>query len=240
MNLFYEASKDFQQKITEYAWNIFKTYGKELVLRLEEYNLLQNEHNCIESSTAIGFVLEEFIVSKLEMYTHCSNEDYRIDRNDGATTQESFDCFSIKNDIKFLVNVKAQRVGGNSNDAVAAINKLFDAYCIDSPEQNKSYILFKVMYSIGEGSEDTPYTKAKPRHIYINDITTYCIEEVDFSQGHQQDNRNWRNDGSSNKNNGRLKISSRFKNQHKVPEELISYINTFHQIHTIVKKNNQA
>jgi hypothetical protein len=66
--------------LREYAFNIFRTYGRELVLRLEEYNLLQNKHNCIESSTAIGFVLEEFIVSKLEMYTHCAEEEFIIDR----------------------------------------------------------------------------------------------------------------------------------------------------------------
>lgn len=35
MNNFYEASKVFQEALTQYAWSIFKTYGRELVLRLE-------------------------------------------------------------------------------------------------------------------------------------------------------------------------------------------------------------
>jgi hypothetical protein len=76
MNDYYRQILDFQVKLKEYAQNIFRAYGRELVLRLEEYNLLQNRHNCIESSTATGFVLEEFLVSKLEMYTHSDESDY--------------------------------------------------------------------------------------------------------------------------------------------------------------------
>lgn len=238
MNNFYEASKVFQEAITQYAWSIFKTYGRELVLRLEEYNLLQNKNNCIESSTAIGFVLEEFIVSKLEMFTHCSDEEYRIDRFSGATTQQCYDCFSIKDEIKFLVNIKAQKSGAQGNDAIAAISQLHQAYCLDNPRQQKSFIVFKVIYSIADAYEDTAYRRAKPRHIHIDDIKTYCIEEVDFSKGHQQDNRNWKSGATSSRNNGRLKISDAFKRSHKVSEDQISYINTYHQIHSIVKKNN--
>lgn len=50
MNQYYKNILDFQNEIHDYVNCIFKTYGKELVLRLEEYNLLQNKHNCIESS----------------------------------------------------------------------------------------------------------------------------------------------------------------------------------------------
>ncbi len=36
-NIYYRKSLDFQEKLKQYAWNIFKTYGRELVMRLEEY-----------------------------------------------------------------------------------------------------------------------------------------------------------------------------------------------------------
>lgn len=150
-NLYYEKIKSFENAMLQYASSIFKTYGKELVLRLEEYNLLQNKHNCIESSTAIGFLLEEFIVSKLEMYTHCdSSSEYVIDRFVGATTAESYDFFSESEDIRFMVNVKVERNSG-TNDAIAAIGQLYKNYCQEQPERVKSYIVLKVSYSIGEG-----------------------------------------------------------------------------------------
>lgn len=237
MNDYYHKSLEFQEKIKEYARNIFKTYGRELVLRLEEYNLLQNKHNCIESSTAIGFVLEEFLVSKLEMYTHCSDEEYRIDRFVGATSSESFDCFSIKDDIKYMVNVKCVKQGSN-NDAVAAIRQLYRNYCLEEPEQEKSFILFKVKYEIRDAYEDSEYRRAKPRHLYISELETFCIEEIDFSKGHQQDNRSWSANSDTSRNNGRLQISSAFRREHKMSIDKISYQNTYKQLQEIIKDNH--
>lgn len=238
MNTYYQKTLDFQEKLKHYAWNIFKTYGRELVMRLEEYNLLQNKHNCIESSTAIGFVLEEFIVSKLEMYTHCGSEDYVIDRFTGATASESFDCYSIKNGTKFMVNVKAEK-NGQANNALAAIGQLHRNYCQDRPEQEKSFILFKVQYSIQDAYEDTADRRAKPRCLYINELDSYCLEEVDFSKEHKQDNRSWSvaSDGKSNKNNGRFIISSAFRKSHRVPIDEISYENTFKMLNDLVANN---
>ena len=68
----FKKLSSFKEAIENYLTQIFQVYGKELELRLEELNLLDNENNCLESSTAFGFVLEEFIVSKLECYTGCS------------------------------------------------------------------------------------------------------------------------------------------------------------------------
>lgn len=238
MDSYYQKSLFFQEKLKEYAWCIFKTYGRELVLRLEEYNLLQNRYNCIESSTAIGFVLEEFLVSKLEMFTHCSESVYVIDRFVGATASESFDCFSIMEGMKYMVNVKAEK-NGQANNALAAITQLHRNYCLENPEQEKNFVLFKVKYSIQEAYEDSEYRRAKPRCIYIDGLDTYCLEEVDFSQGHRQDNRSWSQpgEGRSNRNNGRLMISTAFRESHKVPVEHISYQNTFNMLNNLVATN---
>ena len=238
MNTYYQKTLDFQKKLKDYAWNIFKTYGRELVMRLEEYNLLQNKHNCIESSTAIGFVLEEFIVSKLEMYTHSGDEEYVVDRFTGATASESFDCYSVKDNTKFMVNVKAEK-NGQANNALAAIGQLHRNYCLEEPEQEKSFILFKVQYSIQEAYEDTVDRRAKPRCLHIDGLDSYCLEEVDFSKEHKQDNRSWSvaSYGKSTKNNGRFIISSAFRKSHKVPTDDISYKNTFDMLTNFVEKN---
>ncbi len=236
MNEYYKKCLDFQEKIKMYASNIFKTYGRELVLRLEEYNLLQNKHICIDSSTAIGFVLEEFIVSKLEMYTHCSEEEYTIDRFVGATASESYDCFSYKDNIKFMVNIKAEHKGHSQNDGVAAINQLHRNYCVEERDVEKSFIIFKIKYSIRDAYEDDEFRRAKPRHIYIDSLDCYCLEEVDLSEGHMQDYRIW-SPNSKDNNNGRLKISSAFRSKHKISEDHISYQNTFNQLDWL-KNNN--
>ena len=60
-----EKLRFVQNKIQEYITAILKVYGNELLLLLADYNLLQDSCNCIESSTAPGFILEEFIISKL-------------------------------------------------------------------------------------------------------------------------------------------------------------------------------
>lgn len=236
MNDYYQKALDFRKALLDYADNIFKTYGKELVLRLEEYNLLSNKNNCIESSTAVGFVLEEFLVSKLEMYTHSGNETYHIERIEVATTSESYDCFAIKDGIKFMVNIKVEKNGVNNN-AVAALNKLYGNYCEDEPKQIKSYIVLKVGYSIMDGYDDSITKGGKPRHIRIGNLSAYNLEEIDFTNGHLQDNRSW-SQNKSNRNNGRLGISNAFRQKHQLPIEEISYFKTFNMLEDIVSNND--
>lgn len=240
MNIYYQKSLKFQDALKQYAWNIFKTYGRELVLRLEEYNLLQNKHNCIESSTALGFIMEEFLVSKLEMYTHCSDEEFIIDRFVGATTSESYDCFSNKNNMKYMVNVKSEK-NGVANNGIAAISQLYRNYCIEDPKIEKNFVIIKVKYSIQGENDGDAFHKSKPRRIHIDDIETYCLEEVDLSHEHKQDNRSWSatTDGKSKRNNGRLQISNSFRDTHKVQSKNISYKNTFNMLTKIVTQNKK-
>ena len=238
MNEYYDNILDFQDKLKLYAQNIFRAYGRELVLRLEEYNLLQNIHNCIESSTAIGFVLEEFLVSKLEMYTHSDESEYVIDRFVGATASESFDCYSIKNGIKFMVNVKSEK-GSATNNAIAAITQLHRNYCEEEPEQTKAFIVLKVKYSVKDAYEDSEIRRAKPRHLYIDSLESFSLEELNFSDGHNQDNRSWsvQTEGRSQRNSGRLMASQNWRENHKLPTDLISYERTFQMINNMFLNN---
>ena len=239
-NRYYQKALIFQRYLKKCSESIFRTYGRELVLRLEEYNLLQNKNNCIESSSAIGFVLEEFLVSKLEMFTHCDESEYVIDRFVGATTRESFDCFAKKAGTKFMVNVKSEKQGDKKakNDGIAAIRQLHRNYCLEEPDQEKCFVVFKVKYSIQDESEDSKWRRAKPRCIHINDLSSYCLEEVDLSREHSQDNRRWSSsDTEDAKNNGRLQIRNSFRERHRVPKDQISYRNTFKMLNDLVKNN---
>lgn len=238
MNDYYSKILDFQNTIIEYANNIFRTYGRELILRLEEYNVLQDKLNCIESSTAIGYILEEFIVSKLQMYTNCDNSSkYVIQRFRGATSSESYDCFSIKDGIKFLINIKTEK-SGNANNAISAISQLYRDYCLTDPEKEKAFIILKITYKIGDSYEGDSHKAPKPRHIFISNIASFCLEEIDFSKEHKQDGRNWSVTNPSS-NTGRLLVSDKFRKDHKVPENIITYKNTKNGIESIIKRNEE-
>jgi hypothetical protein len=81
-------------------------------LKLEDYNLLKHSDNCLESSTAFGYILEEFLVYKLEIYSaNHGGSDYAVKRTGGSAATSSYDCFSFLDEcgIKALVNIKADK-----------------------------------------------------------------------------------------------------------------------------------
>lgn len=228
-NKYYEETRLFRALLHKYVKNIVCTYGRELVLRLEEYNLLQNKLNCIESSTATGFVLEEFLVAKLEMYTHsCKDFAFTVERNESATTQVSHDCWAMFKGIKFLINIKVEKES-SANDAIAAIGKLYNSYVVQEPEQEKCYIVLKVRYLIREREE-------KPRHIYIAEQSSYSLEEVDILNGLRQDHRSWsaKKSDTDRAKNGRLIVTPLTQKKFAVPIENISYHNTCKMLEGIV------
>ena len=143
-NKYYNIALDFKKKLEETISIIFKTYGNELLLRIEELNILQNKHNSIETSTAIGYLLEEFIISKLEIFISASkNFEFDITRNKQSTQNSSFDFTSMYKNNYFLINLKAEK---NANNAVAAINKLYNDYVKDNIE--KHFLILKINYLI--------------------------------------------------------------------------------------------
>lgn len=218
MNTYYEKIKFVKTKIVSYLNNIFKVYGNELLLRLEEYNLLQNKNNCIESSTATGFIMEEFIVSKLEIYSQSHNniDDIRIERIKSHGTQTtSYDCYVNYQDVFFMINIKVDRGG---NNAVSAINILYNDYVLTNPNQEKSFLVLKTKYDFGESE------KTKERKILVQGISVYALEEIDFSIGHKQDHRNWSE--QFNPTSGRLQVTKKFMELNRLKEDEISYNKT--------------
>lgn len=226
MNTYYDELKRFQTKIEFYTKEIFKVYGNELQLKLEDYNLLSNEKNCIESSTSTGFIIEEFIVSKLETYTksHKLPDEYQILRTDGSTTTSSYDCYSkINSNIKALINVKICK---GANNAVAAINALYNDYVVTNPEQTKCFMILKIHYHFEKSRKDNQ------RKIFITKVESYFLEEVDFSYGHKQDHRNWSQ--NFNPNSGRLQVTDKDRRNLVIAEP--SYNKTFDFIDSMVNE----
>lgn len=228
--MYYAHIKDFEDKILQYTREIFKVYGNELELKLEDHNLLENEKGCLESSTAFGYLLEEFLVSKLERYTkdHLKPKDYKISRADGSTTNASYDCLSIiQDEIMALVNVKVSK---RANYAISAINILYNDYVVTNPKIQKCFMILKVHYSIRESEQDGL------RKIFIDNVTSFFLEEVDFMKEHKQDHRSWSQ--NYNANSGRLQASDAFRKTHKVDIKDISYENTCNMLKEIEKRNN--
>ncbi len=212
-----------QNKIKEYITTILKVYGNELLLLLEDYNLLQNPQNCIESSTAPGFILEEFIISKLVIFTqnHDGKKEIIIKREDGSTTNHSYDCYIDFENIKILINHKAEKEG-SSNAGIAAINKLYNDYVLCEPKQEKAFLVLKLKYKYILSPKDNQ------RKFFIFDIDSFFLEEIDFSKGHKQDHRNWSQ--KFKLSSGRLMVDETFKNEHRINDKEMSYSNTRNSI----------
>lgn len=107
---YYEKLQIIKNEIEQYTREIFKVYGNELLLKLEDYNLLTSNNNCIETSTATGFIIEEFIVSKLIIYTENHRDDkIKIKRVNVSTINSSYDCYSDFLDMRVLINIKSEK-----------------------------------------------------------------------------------------------------------------------------------
>lgn len=222
-NIYLKNLLEFKELLEDYIDNLFSLYEHELELKLANYNVLCRKNNNIESSTAIGYILEEFVISKLNSFTeHKRNSKFIV--YPAESPHLSYDCYATYEGIKFLINIKSSK---KSNDAVAAIGKLRNDYCSD--DNPKSFVLLKIYYSfIGDNTA---------RKIKIKEYDTVCIEEVDFSEGHRQDHRSW-SKNKTNDNSGRLQISKAFIESHIMPADKVSFMTTRKQIEDIYAGNN--
>ena len=232
MNSYYKKLTFVKKKIIDYLEQIFKVYGNELVLSLEEYNLLSNKSNCLETSTAIGFILEEFITSKLEIYSqeHNNKTEIKVQKTTGLKTNKlSYDCYIKYEDVFFMVNIKVEKKG-SSNDAVAAVNALYNDYVLNDPTKEKAYLILKTYYGFGISQKD------QQRKIMIKGIDGYFLEEFDFSNGYKKDNRNWSQTYKAN--SGRLLLPKKFRKENKLAVEFISFQQTKSFLENIYKVDN--
>lgn len=119
-------------------------------------NLLTSKNSVIASSTAVGYLLEEFFASQLN-YTR-----------EKPTTKSSYDFKTTYFGDEFLVNLKAEKADRNNN-GVACLQQLYQDYCLVNPETTKHYLILKVRYEIADAT------------IKILTVQTYYLENYLFN-----------------------------------------------------------
>nr|WP_307918276.1 hypothetical protein [Mycoplasmopsis bovis] len=65
MNNYSEVAIELQSKLEEAINNIFEITNNEISINVEDVNILQRDNNSINSSTAIGYILEEYLIKKI-------------------------------------------------------------------------------------------------------------------------------------------------------------------------------
>nr|WP_307940472.1 hypothetical protein [Mycoplasmopsis bovis] len=71
MNNYSEVAIELQSKLEEAINNIFEITNNEININVEDVNILQRDNNSINSSTAIGYILEEYLI-KIKNYLICN------------------------------------------------------------------------------------------------------------------------------------------------------------------------
>ncbi|WP_322875502.1 hypothetical protein RNN91_01480 [Mycoplasmopsis felis] len=213
-NNYWVNSLLFQEKLLTYVQDIFDKSNWELELKLNDFNLL-GKQSIIESSTVIGYCIEEYLTKKLNDYT--INKEIKIQRLI-ESNKYSYDCLYENDSDVFLINIKLEK---KNNNAIAAISQLISdyEYWINKNKQ-VHFMVLKINYSFNKDSEN--------RKIVINELKSFYLEEINFANGHLQDHRNW--SSNYNANSGRLIISPSFYNKNKNKDSEISYIKTFKEL----------
>ena len=169
-------AKEFQKLVDCDIKKIFKKHNNRLKAEINNVGLCR-DGSAINTSTAIGYIIEEFIGRQLPSY-------YKKPK---TTTQVPYDfIYEDNTKIHLLVNIKANK--GN-NKGIVAKNILKKYYCKDYLP--KLYLIYTVNYSIEE----------KTSTIVMNSCESIYLESF-IHKYNKSDNRNWSKE--YNKDSGRL------------------------------------
>lgn len=157
---------------------IFEKTNNLIKLKFGGVNLFKLPHNAVQSSTAIGFLLEEYVFNKLNKL----NKKYVRDRYKNVNS--SYDFMIVNPDVDIYVNVKTEQTNNNS---ISSLNLLTKDY-VDNITKPKLYLLLKIKYQF------------EKNHIKINNIETFYLEQLLKSEI-ATDNRRW---GTNKINSGRI------------------------------------
>ena len=174
----------FKDAVMEDIGEIWEKHKHNILMELEKIKLCTKD-STINSSTAIGYILEEFIIKQLP-------QEYA--RFVGSTTIAAADFFwKDKSKIELYVNFKADK-GGKSNNAVCAANKLINLY--SQNKKPKLMLIFKSVYAINE----------EKSLINIEEIRSVFLESFlfEYKKKVNKDNRNWSKE--FNPASGRLQV----------------------------------
>lgn len=156
----------FQELVMQDVEHILNKHKRTLYISINEVELAKKD-SAINSSTAYGYIVEEFIVRQLPYYYKKPLEN---------TNNSPFD-FQLISDgkIHLYVNLKVEK---DTNNAVCAAGKLIDLY--KSYKHPILYLILKLPYDIDESHSSLLINK--PVSIYLESfITTYV----------KADSRNW-------------------------------------------------
>ncbi|WP_041593738.1 UpaP162 family type II restriction enzyme [Mycoplasmopsis cynos] len=194
--------------------NIFKVYDNKIEIKAEDLNILKSSNSCIRSSTAIGYILEEFIYQKMKNVIKY-NDMFQIYRNNTSTQSSSYDFLIASEKFDLLINIKTENKNSNNN-AIAAIKQLYKNYNNHfSYGKDFYFILVKIKYEI----DGIDYLSKKINHydkVKITGFDIFALEEISFENGFIQDHRNWGKEYKSV--SGRLQISKKFYLDNKLEE----------------------
>ncbi|UUM25712.1 hypothetical protein NQV05_00965 [Mycoplasmopsis agalactiae] len=227
MNSYFGVAIELQSKLEEIINNIFEVTNNEISINVEDVNILQRDNNSINSSTAIGYILEEYLIRKIEQYFSLPDCNLKIlmKQNNKANTS-SYDFSLIYKEHLFYINLKANR---NVNDAIAAINRLYTDYVEYDGESPLHYLVFKTNYDIGKSTINSQ------NKIIVKSTYSYFLEQIDFSRGWKQDHRSWSPGGKLN--SGRLMVSKNFFNENQIEISKMSYEKTRNYLEEMFNKN---
>ncbi len=179
----------FEKVVVEDVSQIWDKHKDKIDMRLNDVPVCL-EGSAVNSSTAFGFLIEEFLVQQLpkdEYYT-----------SDGSTTTSAYDV-KLKDDekIELLVNLKVEKEG-STNSGVCAGNILKNYY--DKDDKPKLYLILKSKYKIDEEKSE----------VVFKGIESLYLESFLTKEGLlKSDSRNWSN--VFNALSGRIQIPTKTK-----------------------------
>ncbi len=212
----------FQRLVVKDIQNIWLKHKKKIDMRLNKIPICL-EGSAVNSSTAFGFIIEEFLVQQL------SKKDY--DKPTESTIASLYDFkFKIDEKIELMVNLKVERSGG-TNSGVCAGNILKNYYSKDS--KPKLYLVVKSEYDIND----------KKSQVNFQGLSSVYLESFITKEGLlKSDSRNWSD--TFNILSGRLQLPSKDKlegvsiSDIPEPSEILDFINDLANKLGISKQRN--
>ena len=179
----------FEKVVVEDILEIWKSHKSKIDMRLNNIPVCL-EGSAVNSSTAFGFLIEEFLVQQLPENEYFTSND--------STTNSAYDVKLKEDDkIELLVNLKVEKYG-SSNNGVCAGNILKNYY--DKDDKPKLYLILKSKYEVNE----------KDSEVLFKGIESLYLESFLTKEGLlKSDSRNWSN--VFNALSGRIQIPNKSK-----------------------------
>jgi hypothetical protein len=160
----------FQKLVLTSIEDILKKHNNVLNLSINDIQI-GSTGSVVNTSTAYGFIIEEFIVKQLP--------DFFI--RSSLSTNNSAEDFMYENSekIELLVNIKVEKIG-SVNDGIVAANILKKRYLGNS--KPKLYLILKIHYSIDEVNSILKF----------NNLSSLYLESfISGNNNIKADKRNW-------------------------------------------------